>query len=247
MSGHSKWANIKHRKAAQDAKRGKVFTRVIREITVAARQGGEPADNPRLRVAIDKARAVNMGQDAIDRAIARGAGSNEGDNLEEITYEGYGPGGIAILVETMTDNRQRTVAAVRHSFSKAGGKMGTEGSVSYLFQRTGQISFPPGTDEDRIMETVLDAGAEDMVVEEDQSISVITTPASFPQVLEALQAKELTPAFAEIVMATEVSIPLNEADSEKTLRLLTNLEDLDDVQNVFHNAGLSDAALNKNQ
>ncbi len=235
MAGHSKWANIKHRKAAQDAKRGKVFTKIIRELTVAAKGGAIPEDNPRLRAAMDKALAANMKKDTIDKAIARGAGAGEGDNYEECTYEGYGVNGVAILVECMTDNRNRTVSDVRHAFTKRGGNLGTDGSVAYLFERKGQIMFEPGADEDRIMEVALDAGAEDIQTFDDSSVEVTTSFEDFLAVRDAMTAAELEFANAEVTMIPSTTIPLNPEDAEKTLTLVDMLEDLDDVQNVYTN------------
>ncbi len=240
MAGHSKWANIKHRKAAQDAKRGKIFTKLIREITVAARLGGGVVeDNPRLRAAVDKALGANMTRDTIDRAIKRGAGADDADNLEELTYEGYGPGGVAILIEAMTDNRNRTVAEVRHAFSKAGGNLGTDGSVAYLFSTQGEISFEPGADEEAILEVALEAGADDIVSHEDGSIDVVTPFDQFMTVKEALVAANFTPINAEVTKTASVQAPLDEATAEKVLRLIDRLEDLDDVQNVYSNADIS--------
>lgn len=240
MAGHSKWANIKHRKAAQDAKRGKVFTRFIRELTIAARAGGGNVDdNPRLRLAVDRAKSANMPKDTMQRAIDRGVGG-EGENLEEITYEGYGQAGVAILVETMTDNRNRTVAEVRHAFTKFGGNLGTDGSVSYLFTKQGQITFEPGADEDTIMEVALEAGAEDVVTNEDESIDVVTTPESFADVKDALEAAGLEPVNAEVAMVPSTSVDLDVETGAKVLKLIDMLEELDDVQNVFHNAQIPD-------
>ena len=237
MAGQSKWANIKHRKAAQDAKRGKLFTKLIRELTVAARQGGGVVeDNPRLRAAVDKALGANMTRDTIDRAIDRGAGTGENDNLDEITYEGYAPGGVAILVETMTDNHKRTVAEVRHAFSKAGGNLGTDGSVAYLFSKKGQISLAPGCDEDQILEIVLDAGAEDVISNDDGSIDVETEAEDFGPVREALANAGIEPTHSEVAMVASVSVELDESSSEKIMRLIDILEDLDDTQNVYSNA-----------
>ena len=240
MAGHSKWANIRHRKGAQDAKRGKIFTKLIREITVAAKSGGgDPASNPRLRTAIDKALGQNMTRDTIDRAIARGAGTNEADDMEELTYEGYGLGGIAVLVEVMTDNRNRTVAEVRHAFSKRGGNLGTDGSVAYLFTRTGQISFAPGADEEQIMEAALEAGAEDVVTNDDQSIDVMTAWEDFAAVKDAIVAAGFEPDNAEVTMLASTTVPLDKEGAEKVLALIDHLEDLDDVQNVYTNADIS--------
>ena len=242
MAGHSKWANIKHKKAKVDAQRGKVFTRLIRELTVAARMGGgEVEDNPRLRLAVANAKAANMPKDTLQRAIDRGVGG-EGENLEEITYEGYGQAGVAIMVETMTDNRNRTVAAVRHAFSKFGGNLGTDGSVAYLFTKQGHITFAPGADEDAIMEAALDAGADDVVTHDDDSIDVITTPEDFAAVSEALVAAGLEPVNAEVAMHPATLVELDVATGEKVVKLLDMLEELDDVQNVYHNATIPDKA-----
>jgi len=239
MAGHSKWANIKHRKAAQDAKRGKVFTRLIRELVIAARAGGgNPEDNPRLRAAVDKALAANMKRDTIDKAIQRGAGGGEGENVEEVTYEGYGVGGVAVLVECMTDNRNRTVAEVRHAFSKHGGNLGTDGSVAYLFKKVGQLTFAPGTNEDAIMEQALEAGAEDVVTNDDGSIDVLTAWDEFSAIREALLGAGLEPAAAEITMIASTQSPLERDAAEKFLRMVDMLEDLDDVQNVYSNADI---------
>ena len=241
MAGHSKCANIKHRKAGQDAKRGKIFTKIIREITVAAKLGGgNPADNPRLRAVMDKALGANMTRDTIDRAIARGAGTAENENLEELVYEGYGPGGVAILCETLTDNKNRTVAEVRHGFSKFGGSMGTSGSVAYLFERTGVINFVSGADEEAIMESALDAGAHDVVSNEDGSIEVCTTLETFGPTQDALRAAGLEPERAEMTMIASTEVELDLDGAEKMLKLVEHLEDLDDVQNVYSNANISD-------
>lgn len=241
MAGHSKWANIKHRKAAQDAKRGKVFTKMIREIVVAAKAGGpNPEDNPRLRAVLDKALGANMKRDTIDSAIARGAGTNEADNMEEVTYEGYGHGGVAVLVETVTDNRNRTVAEVRHAFTKRGGNLGTDGSVAYLFSRKGQISFAPGVDEEQIMEVALEAGAEDIESNDDGSIEVITPWEDFTQVKEALVAAGLEPEGGEVTMIASTTVALEAGAAEKVLGLVDSLEDLDDVQNVYFNGDIPD-------
>lgn len=244
MAGHSKWANIKHRKAAQDAKRGKIFTKLIRELVVAAKSGGgSPEDNPRLRAAIDKALGNNMKRDTIDKAIARGAGADDADNYEEVTYEGYGVGGIAVLVECMTDNRNRTVSDVRHAFSKRGGNLGTDGSVAYLFNRTGQISYPPGSDEDHIMEAALEAGAEDVVTNEDGSVDVLTAWEDFSTVKESLTAAGLEPEQAEVTMLATTTVALDKEAAEKLLALVDHLEDLDDVQNVYTNADIPDEVM----
>jgi len=244
MAGHSKWANIKHRKAAQDAKRGKMFTKLIRELVVAAKQGALPEDNPRLRAAIDKALAANMTRDTIDRAVARGAGANETDNMEELTYEGYAPGGIAVLVEVMTDNRNRTVADVRHAFTKRNGNLGTDGSVAYLFTRKGRLSFAPGIDEERLMEVALEAGAED-VREEDDSFEVITAPEDFDAVKEALEAAAIPFSDAEVTMLPQNMSPLEGKEAERMLKLMDALEDNDDVQNVYANFDISEDELAK--
>ncbi|MEP3857756.1 MAG: YebC/PmpR family DNA-binding transcriptional regulator [Porticoccus sp.] len=239
MAGHSKWANIKHRKAAQDAKRGKVFTKLIRELVVAAKSGGPlPEDNPRLRAAVDKALGNNMKRDTIDKAIARGAGAGEGDNYEEVTYEGYGVGGIAVLVDCMTDNRNRTVSDVRHAFTKRGGNLGTDGSVAYLFKRTGQISYPAGVDENRLIEVALEAGAEDVVTNDDGSIDVLTAWEDFSAVKEALSEAGLEPENAEVTMLASITVPVDLDGAEKLLALVDHLEDLDDVQNVYTNADI---------
>ena len=247
MAGHSKWANIQHRKKAQDAKRGKLFTKLIREITVAARLGdADPHSNPRLRVAVDKALSNNMTRDTIERAIKRGSGGSDGATIEELRYEGYGPNGVAILVDAMTDNKNRTVAGVRHVFSKAGGNLGTDGSVAYLFKQQGTISFAPGADEDKIIEIALDTGAEDVVVNDDGNVDVITTLESFGPVKDALIAATLQPVDAEMSMeaATKVDIETQE-DAEKIIRLIDNLDALDDVQAVYANVNFSDEVLAK--
>ena len=244
MAGHSKWANIKHRKAAQDAKRGKVFTKLIRELVVAAKQGGpNPEDNPRLRAAVDKALGANMTRDTIDRAIARGAGTNEADNMEELTYEGYAPGGIAVLVEAMTDNRNRTVAEVRHAFTKRGGNLGTDGSVAYLFSRVGQISFAPGADEEQIMDVALEAGAEDIEANDDGSIDVTTAWEEFTAVKQALESAGLEPEGGEVTMIASTTVPVDADGAEKIMGLVDALEDLDDVQNVYTNVDIPDEVL----
>ena len=246
MAGHSKWANIRHRKSAQDAKRGKIFTKLIREITVAARMGGgDPAANPRLRAAIDKALSHNMPKDTIERAIKKGIGATDGASYEEIRYEGYGPGGVAVMVDCLTDNRNRTVAEVRHVFTKAGGNLGTDGSVAYLFSKAGVINFPAGADEDAIMEAALEAGAEDVVVDDDGSIEVLTTPEDFENVRQALSDAGLQPESAEVTMRASTSVSLDSGDAEKMIRLLERLEDLDDVQQVYSNADISEDVLAK--
>jgi YebC/PmpR family DNA-binding regulatory protein len=244
MAGHSKWANIKHRKAAQDAKRGKVFTKIIREIVVAAKQGGpNPEDNPRLRAVLDKALGANMKRDTIDNAIARGAGTGEADTMEEVTYEGYGPSGVAILVETLTDNRNRTVAEVRHAFAKRGGNLGTDGSVAYLFSRIGQISFAPGVDEDQVLEQALEAGADDVITNDDGSIDVSTPWEDFLAVKDALIAAGLQPDSGEVTMLASTSVELDASSAETVMGLVDMLEDLDDVQNVYSNAEIPDEVI----
>jgi len=241
MAGHSKWANIQHRKGRQDEKRGKLWTRAIREITVAARAGGgDLSANPRLRLAVEKAKAVNLPIDTVKRNIDKATGNLEGVNYEEIRYEGYGIGGAAIIVDTMTDNRVRTVAEVRHAFSKHGGNMGTEGSVAFQFKHCGQIIFAPGTDEDKVMEVALEAGAEDVVTDDDGAIEVITAVGDFEAVKNALEAAGLAPDAAEVTMRAENPIEVAGEDAAKMQKLLDVLEDLDDVQAVYHNASLSE-------
>jgi YebC/PmpR family DNA-binding regulatory protein len=243
MAGHSKWANIQHRKGRQDEKRGKVWTRIIREIMVAARQGGgDPAMNPRLRLAIDKAKAANMPADTIKKNVDKATGNLEGVSYEEIRYEGYGIGGAAIMVDCMTDNRVRTVAEVRHAFSKYGGNLGTDGSVAFQFKHCGQLVFAPGTSEEKVMEAALDAGAEDVVAGDDGSIEVLTAPADFEAVREALAAKGLKPEIAEVTMRAENTIALAGEDAQRMQKLLDVIEDLDDVQAVYHNAELEESA-----
>ncbi|MCM8921085.1 MAG: YebC/PmpR family DNA-binding transcriptional regulator [Candidatus Thiodiazotropha sp.] len=244
MAGHSKWANIKHKKAANDKKRGKIWTKLIREITVAARiGGGEIGSNPRLRLAVDKGIGANMPKDTIERAIKRGAGGAEGDNYDEIRYEGYGAGGTAVMVDCMTDNRNRTASEVRHAFSKLGGNLGTDGSVSYLFNKQGMINFAGGADEDAVMEAAVEAGADDVVTNEDGSIDVVSTHESFSQVKDALLAAGLTPDNDEITYTASTNAVLDESDADKLLRMIDMLEDLDDVQNVYTNAEISDEIL----
>jgi len=245
MAGHSKWANIKHRKGVQDARRGKIFTKLIREITIAARMGGggDPRLNPRLRTAIDKALDQNMTRDTIERAIRRGTGELEGAQYEEVHYEGYGPGGVAIVVECTTDNRTRTVGEVRHAFSKHGGNLGQDGSVAFLFNKTGVLNYPAGTNEDKIMEAALEAGAEDVVADKDGSIEVLTTPEAFHAVVEAMGKRGLKPEQAEIQQRATTSAPVMGEDAEKLLKLLEALDDLDDVQSVYSNADLPDELL----
>jgi YebC/PmpR family DNA-binding regulatory protein len=244
MAGHSKWANIKHRKAAQDKKRGKTWTKLIREVTVAAREGGgDPGANPRLRIAMDKAFGANMPKDTVDRAIKRGAGGGEGEDYEEIRYEGYGPGGTAVMVECMTDNRNRTAAEVRHAFTKYGGNLGTDGSVAYLFVKQGVISFESGTDEDRVMEAALEAGAEDVVSNDDGSIDVITTPEAFSAVKDALAGAGLDTDRAEVTFNASTSAEPDQETAERLLKMIDVLEDLDDVQEVHTNADISEEIL----
>ena len=244
MAGHSKWANIKHRKAAQDKKRGKLWTKLIREITVAARMGGGVIeDNPRLRLAVDKGLGANMPKDTIERAIARGAGGLEGGDVEELVYEGYGSGGVAILVEVMTDNRNRTVAEVRHAFSKYGGNLGTDGSVAYLFNKQGMINFAPGADEEQVMEVALEAGAEDIEAEDDGAITVTTPWESLSSVAEALKAEGLEPDNAEVSMVPSTTTPCDDDLARNILKLIDALEELDDVQEVYSNADIPESAL----
>jgi YebC/PmpR family DNA-binding regulatory protein len=241
VAGHSKWANIQHRKGRQDDKRGKVWTRVIREIMVAARLGGGDLDtNPRLRLAVDKAKAANMPADTIKRNIDKATGSLEGVHYEEIRYEGYGVGGAAILVDCMTDNKVRTVAEVRHAFAKHGGNMGAEGSVAFQFKHCGQLIFAPGTDEDKVMEVALEAGADDVITDDDGAIEVLTPYTSFEAVKNALEAAGLKPEIAEVTMRADNEIELTGEDAQKMQKLLDVLEDLDDTQEVFHNAELSE-------
>lgn len=248
MAGHSKWANIQHRKGRQDAKRGKIFTKLIREITVAARMGGgDPGGNPRLRTAIDKALDANMPKDTIERAIKRGTGAGEGENYEQIRYEGYGAGGVAVLVDCLTDNRNRTVSEVRHAFSKCGGNLGTDGSVAYLFSRVGVLSYPAGSNEDRIMEVALEAGADDVASNDDGSIDVITAQENFIEVKEAMIAAGLTPEVAEVTERPATTIELQLEDAEKVMKMVDMLEDLDDVQSVYSNADFSDEVMAKLQ
>lgn len=244
MAGHSKWHNIKHRKAGQDAKRGKIFTKIIRELTVAARDGGgNVEDNPGLRTVVDKAKAAQMPKDTIERAIARGAGGQEGSDLAQLTYEGYGPGGVAVLVETVTDNRNRTVAEVRHAFTKAGGNLGTDGSVAYLFDKKGQMSFASDTDEDTLVETAIEAGADDVETDDDGGIEVTTAPDDFITVMDAIIAAGFEPEAAEVAMVPQTYSALDLDTAEKVLRLLDALEDLDDVQNVYTNADFPPEAM----
>lgn len=241
MAGHSKWANIQHRKGRQDEKRGKIWTRVIREIMVAARQGGADLNaNPRLRLAVDKAKAANMPADTIKRNIDKATGNLEGVQYEEVRYEGYGIGGAAVIVDCMTDNRVRTVAEVRHAFSKYGGNLGTEGSVAFQFKHCGQFVFAPGTSEDKVMEVALDAGAEDVLTDDDGSIEVLCAPVDFEAVQRALEAAGLKPEVAEVTMRAENTISLEGEDAARMRKLLDVIEDLDDVQEVYHNAEIND-------
>ncbi len=241
MAGHSKWANIQHRKGAQDKKRGKLFTKLAKEIIVAARMGdADPATNSRLRLAVDKAKSQSMPKDNIERAIKRGAGVLEGDAYEEIRYEGYGPNGVAVMVDCMTDNRNRTVAEVRHAFSKHGGNLGNDGSVAYLFDKKGFFLFAPGSDEEQIMEVALEAGAEDIVSYDDKSVEVITGPDEYEAVKDALAAAELVAEDNDVTMRPQTSIDLDEESYESIQRLVDALEDLDDVQNVYANAEMSE-------
>lgn len=245
MAGHSKFANIKHRKAAQDKKRGKIFTKLIREITVAARGGGggDVATNPRLRLAVDKALAANMTRDTIERAVKRGTGEGDDTSYDEIRYEGYGPAGTAIMVDCLTDNRNRTVSEVRHAFTKAGGNLGTDGSVAYMFARTGVLMYPAGSDEDAIIEAALEAGAEDVASNEDGSIDVVTSYEDFMVVKDAMTAAGFAPEQAEVIEKAANLIDVELTDAEKIMRLIDTLEDLDDVQDVHTNADFSDEVM----
>jgi YebC/PmpR family DNA-binding regulatory protein len=246
MAGHSKWANIKHKKAANDKKRGKIWTKLIREITVAARMGGGDVDaNPRLRLAVDKGLAANMPKDTIERAIKRGAGGLEGENYDEIRYEGYGPGGTAVMVECMTDNRNRTASEVRHAFTKLGGNLGTDGSVAYLFAKQGVISYATGLDEDAVMEAAVEAGADDVITNDDGSMDILTSPEEFESVKQAMIAAGYQPDDAEVTYNASTNAELDENDAEKLLRMVDMLEDLDDVQNVYTNAEIADEILEK--
>lgn len=245
MAGHSKWANIRHRKAKQDAVKTKLYTKLIREITVAARLGGgDPAMNPRLRAVLDKALTANMSRDVIDRAIKRGAGGLEGSDVEEVRYEGYGPGGVAIMVDCMTNNRNRTVADVRHAFTKSGGNLGTDGSVSYLFNKRGLITFAPGADEERLMEFALEKNVEDILINDDKSIEVITSADQFLEIKDAMVASGFHPTEAGISMVATTQVAITDKESaEKFLRMIDMLEDLDDVQEVYSNADISENLL----
>ncbi len=244
MAGHSKWANIQHRKGAQDAKKGKLFTRYIREITVAARTGGSDINsNPRLRLVVDKALSANMTKDTIERAIKRGAGEVEGANYEEVRYEGYGPGGVAVMVDCLTDNRNRTVSEVRFAFTKCGGNLGTDGSVGYMFKKNGILSYPPGTSEDKVMELALEAGADDVVVNGDGSIDVLTDPELYMDIKTAMTKGGLEPAAGEVTMRATTGAPVDRETAEKLMKLTNSLEELDDVQEVYSNADIPDDIL----
>ncbi|MBV2128655.1 YebC/PmpR family DNA-binding transcriptional regulator [Arsukibacterium indicum] len=243
MAGHSKWANMKHRKARQDAKKSKIFTKIIRELTVSARSNPDISANPRLRLAVDKALSENMTRDTIDRAIKRGAGATEGENYEELVYEGYGPNGVAIIVETMTDNNKRTVADVRNAFTKNNGNLGTSGSVAYLFSRRGVLLFAPGIDEDALLEAALEAGAEDVQSHDDGSIEVFTSPEQYNDIKEVLAAAGFNPDNAEIDMIPSVRAQVDADNIGRFFKLIDMLEDSDDVQNVYHNAEISDELL----
>lgn len=245
MAGHSKWANIKHKKAANDKKRGKVWTKLIREITVAAKEGqtSDPSAFPRLRLAVDKGLGANIPKDTIEKACKRGAGETEGAHYEEVRYEGYGAAGVAIMVDCLTDNRNRTVSEVRHVFTKLGGNLGTDGSVAYMFNKNGVLGYGPGADEDQLMEAALEAGAEDVISNDDGSIDVLTSPDDYQGVKDALESASLIPDVAEITMRADNLIPLDNDSAEKVLRMIDMLEDLDDVQEVYSNADIPDAVL----
>lgn len=243
MAGHSKWANIKHRKAGQDAKRGKLFTKLIREIFVAAKAGGDPVNNPSLRTAIDKALGANMKRDTIDNTIKKATGNMDGVNYEEVRYEGYGTAGVAVLVDCLTDNRNRTVAEVRHAFSKAGGNLGTDGSVAYMFNKLGIVSYAKGVDEDVLMDVALEAGADDVVTHEEGDIDVMTSHEDYLNVKEAMVSAGFEPVHSEITMQADNLMPLDAKDAEKVLRLIDVLEDLDDVQNVYSNADITEEVM----
>ena len=247
MAGHSKWANIQHRKNAQDAKKGKLFTRFIREITIATRSMGnsDPSSNPRLRLAMDKALGANMSKDTIERAIKRGLGAADDSNYEEIRYEGYGAGGIAVMVDCLTDNRNRTAAEVRHAFSKCGGNLGTNGSVAFQFTETGIMSYPAGNNEYAITEAAIDAGADDVIINDDGSIDVLVSPATYAQSYQAMEAKGFKPEESEVTMRAANTVSLNIEDAEKVIKLIDMLEALDDVQDVYSNADISEDILNK--
>ena len=244
MAGHSKWANIQHRKGAQDKKRGKLFTKLIREITVAAKMGGSDLDaNPRLRLAVDKAKGQSMPKDNIERAIKRGAGETGGEDFMEIRYEGYGPGGTAVMVDCLTDNRNRTVADVRHAFTKFGGNLGADGSVNYLFNKVGQLMYPTGSSEDAIMEAAIEAGAEDVIVDDDGSIEVLTDPEDFEAVRDAMDETGIEPDSAQVTMRASTNAELGAKEAGSMIKMLEMLEDLDDVQEVYSNADISEDVL----
>ena len=244
MAGHSKWANIQHRKGAQDKKRGKLFTKLIREITIAAKMGGSDLDaNPRLRLAVDKAKSQSMPKDNIERAIKRGAGETEGADYLEIRYEGYGPGGTAVMVDCLTDNRNRSVADVRHAFTKFGGNLGADGSVAYLFNQVGQLLYPPSSDEDAVMEAAIEVGAEDVIVDEDGSIEVLTDPGEFETVRDAMRESGLAAESAQVTMRASTSAALGAKEASSMIKMLEMLEDLDDVQDVYSNADISEDVL----
>lgn len=247
MAGHSKWANIKRHKAVVDAKRGKLYTKIIREVTVAAKLGGGDANNnPRLRAALDKAQEANMTKDVIERAIKRGAGGMEGDNVEEIRYEGYGPGGTAVMVDCMSNNRNRTVSEVRHAFSKHGGNLGTDGSVAYLFKKQGQMMFAPGVNEEKLMDIALELGVDDVISNDDKSVEVVTSPETFLTIKEALTKAGFHPEQAEITMRASTNITITDKDiAESVMTLLDVLEDLDDVQEVYSNADVAEEVLSQ--
>lgn len=244
MAGHSKWANIQHRKGAQDKKRGKLFTKLMREVMVAARtEGPDPLSNARLRIAIDKAKAHSMPKENIERAVKRAAGDLEGLDYQEVTYEGYGPGGVAVMVQCMTDNRNRTVAEVRHVFSKFGGNLGADGSVAYMFNHVGLLSLASGADEEQVMEVAIDAGAEDVIVNDDGSIDVLTGPADYNKVKDAMEVAGLDLELTEVTLRSSLGTELVEKEADSMLKLLETLEDLDDVQNVYSNAEIPDDML----
>ncbi|MBT7308919.1 MAG: YebC/PmpR family DNA-binding transcriptional regulator [Gammaproteobacteria bacterium] len=244
MAGHSKWHNIQHRKGAQDAKRGKIFTKLIREITVSAKMGGGDINaNPRLRTAVDKALGANMTRDTIDRAVKRGSGDVDGENFDEIRYEGYGPGGVAVMVDCLTDNRNRTVSEVRHAFTKHGGNLGTDGSVSYLFTQTGVLLYPTGSDEDAIMDAALEAGAEDVASDDDGTIEVLTDVESYLDVKQAMVDAGFEPESAELTQRASTMTELDQEGVEKLIKMIDRLEDLDDVQNVYSNVDISDEVM----
>ena len=244
MAGHSKWANIRFRKGAQDAKRGKLFTKLIREITVSAKEnGGDPGSNPRLRVAIDKAKSQSMPKDKIEKAIKRGTGEDAGVNYEEVRYEGYGPGGIAIIIDCLTDNKNRTVAEVRHALSKFNGNLGADGAVSYLFNLIGLISYPDSSNEEKIMEVVIDEGADDVIINDDDSIDILTPSSELNRIKDLLIDSGLTPLLAEVTMRAENRLELSRSDAESLIKLIDLLDELDDVQDVYSNANIPDSLL----